>query len=320
MTRSPATAKTGRHETERIRAILTHLILALAASASPGTMAAPAMKVAPAFVCPNPPASPPQAREIEVNGARLLYYDTGGSGPPVVLMHAHTGSARSWAYQIPALAHAGLRVIAYSRRGHLGSSSAENDAPGRSAQDLLALTEALHINRFHLVGTAAGGFLALDFALRHQERLLSLTLASSHASVDEPAFAATVASLTPPPFSSLPPQLRELGPSYRAVCQQGVGNWLQDESESKMPDTRLAMKAGTTDWAGIEGLKLRVLLMTGEADLYMPPSQMAVLKAHFRHAQLVPLPSVGHAAYWEQPDRFNRTLIDFLTHAPSSPP
>jgi len=52
-----------------------------------------------------------------VPGARIFYRDTGGSGVPVIFLHAATGSSRVWEYQIPALAVAGYRVIACGRRG-----------------------------------------------------------------------------------------------------------------------------------------------------------------------------------------------------------
>jgi hypothetical protein len=44
------------------------------------------------------------AREAyaELPGARIFYIDTGGSGVPVVFLHAATGSSRVWDYQIPA--------------------------------------------------------------------------------------------------------------------------------------------------------------------------------------------------------------------------
>src|SRR5262245_3696258 len=50
-------------------------------------------------------------------GVRIWYVDSGGSGEPVVFMHAATGSVRVWEYQIPPFTQAGYRFIAYDRRG-----------------------------------------------------------------------------------------------------------------------------------------------------------------------------------------------------------
>ena len=59
------------------------------------------------------------AREAyaDVPGARIWHVDTGGSGLPVVFMHAATGSSRVWEHQMPAFTQAGYRVIAHDRRG-----------------------------------------------------------------------------------------------------------------------------------------------------------------------------------------------------------
>src|SRR5712692_2327760 len=53
----------------------------------------------------------------ELPGARIFYQDSGGSGTPVVFLHAATGSSRVWEYQIPAFTAAGYRFIAFDRRG-----------------------------------------------------------------------------------------------------------------------------------------------------------------------------------------------------------
>src|SRR5712691_12446762 len=67
-------------------------------------------------------AQPPltvAARETyaQLPGVRVWYTDSGGSGVPVVFLHAATGSSRVWEYQIPAFTAAGYRFIAFDRRG-----------------------------------------------------------------------------------------------------------------------------------------------------------------------------------------------------------
>ena len=93
-------------------------------------------------------------------GVRLWYTDSGGSGVPIVFLHSNTGSTENWDHQIPAFTKAGYRFIAVDRRGW-GRSTAEPGAqPGTAADDLHALMKQLAITRFHLVGTAGGGFQA----------------------------------------------------------------------------------------------------------------------------------------------------------------
>src|SRR5205814_4045121 len=101
-----------------------------------------------------------QQRETyaDLPGVRLWYKDTGGTGVPVVILHSNTGSSQNWENQIPAFTAAGYRFIAYDRKG-FGRSVAESGAqPGTAADDLHALMKHLGIDRFHLIGTAGGGF------------------------------------------------------------------------------------------------------------------------------------------------------------------
>ncbi|MGH7872108.1 MAG: alpha/beta fold hydrolase, partial [Candidatus Binatia bacterium] len=112
-------------------------------------------------------------------GVRLWYTDS-GSGAPVVLLHANTGNADSWQYNIPGLVEAGYRIITFDRRGWGRSTASSNSGPqpGTIAEDLYALVQYLEIDRFHLVGVAGGGFAAYDYVLWHPERLLSLVIAA----------------------------------------------------------------------------------------------------------------------------------------------
>ena len=77
------------------------------------------------------PAQAPVAEgRLDVGGACTWYWDTGGDGEAVVLVHPYSGSALNWGYQQPALAAAGYRVIGYSRRGHFGSDAGTGNDPG----------------------------------------------------------------------------------------------------------------------------------------------------------------------------------------------
>jgi pimeloyl-ACP methyl ester carboxylesterase len=123
------------------------------------------------------------AGHAELPGVRLWYTDSGGNGVPLLLLHANTGNADGWQYNIPGFVEAGYRAIAFDRRGW-GRSTANSDTgpqPASIAEDLHALVEHLKIDRFHLVGVAGGGFAAYDYVLWHPERLRSLVVAASGA-------------------------------------------------------------------------------------------------------------------------------------------
>ena len=53
--------------------------------------------------------------------------------------------------------------------------------------------------------------------------------------------------------------------------------------------------------------------MTGDADLYMPPSVLRMFLAHMHAAEWVIIPETGHSSYWENPSPFNTALLAFLS-------
>src|SRR5712692_2157884 len=149
----------------------------------------------------------------ELPGARIFYQDSGGGGTPVVFLHAATGSSRVWEYQIPAFTAAGYRFIAFDRRGW-GRTVVDpaGPQPGTGAGDLLGLLDRLGIERVHLVGTAAGGSVALDFALSYPQRLRSLVFANGIGGVQDQDYLELGRRIGPPQFDALPPEDRDSTP------------------------------------------------------------------------------------------------------------
>jgi pimeloyl-ACP methyl ester carboxylesterase len=256
----------------------------------------------------------PAEGHAAVPGARLFYSDTGGNGAAVVLLHAGTGSARVWEHQWGPLVAAGYRVVAYDRRGY-GRTTVDGGGPiGTAADDLLALADALGLTRFHVVGTAAGGIVAIDFALAFPQRLRSLVVANSLGGITDPSYVALGRRLRPAEFAALPPDLRELGPEYRAADPAGTERWLALERQSRAsgppPPAQPPKQAVTFEM--LEGLRVPTLLLTGGADMYTPPAALRLFAARIPGAESVVLPDVGHSAYWEQAEAFNRAVIEFL--------
>ena len=258
----------------------------------------------------------PAANEgyAELSGVRLWYTDTGGTGIPVVLMHAATGSSRVWEYQIPAFTKAGYRVIAFDRRGWGRTIVASDAPPGTAADDLLALMDSLRIDRFHLIGTAAGGFVSFDFALSFPGRLRSLVIANSIGGVQDEDFLALGRRLRPPEFLAMPPEVREVSPSYRAANPDGTRRWVELEHISRPPGPAAAAQPlkNKITFSLLETITAPTLLLTGSADLYAPPPIQKMFAARIKHAESVIVPEAGHSTYWEQPDVFNRAVLNFV--------
>lgn len=248
----------------------------------------------------------------ELGGVRLWYQDSGGSGTPVVVLHSNTGSSQNWEHQIPAFTAAGYRFIAYDRRGWGRSTADPGAQPGTAADDLHALMKFLNIDRFHLIGTAGGGFVAFDYALSFPEQLRSLVIANSIGGVQDEEYLAVGRRLRPPEFDALPPDLRELGPSYRAAEPEGTRRWLELERMSRQTGAAAQGFRNRMTFSMLERISVPTLLITGDADLYAPPPLLRMFTSRIRGAQSLVIPEAGHSAYWEKPDVFNKAVLDFL--------
>lgn len=260
--------------------------------------------------------APLAAAYADIPGARICYTDTRGSGTAVVFMHAGTGSSLVWEYQRPAFIGAGYRFIAYDRLGYGRSEIYPPGAqPGPAADDLEALMKFLRIERFHLVGTAAGGIVSLDYALSFPQRLRSLVIANSIGGVQDDDYLAMGRRLRPSPqFNAMPPDFRELGPSYRAENPQGTARWIELEelSRPKSPLAAPQRMRNRITWSVLETIKVPTLLLTGDADLFTPPAVLRLFSARIKTSASVIVPEAGHSAYWEQPEMFNRAVLDFV--------
>lgn len=251
----------------------------------------------------------------EINGVNFWYVDTGGNGVPVVFLHAATGTVQSWEYQISTMTQAGFRFISYDRRGKGKSLIIDSENRDISAvDDLAALMKHLGVERFHLVGVAAGGGIAVDYALTYPQQLRSLVVVNSLAGITDESFQELGRKLRPPQFSALPPEIRELGPAYRAENPKGTQRWIEIEQNSQQEGkqiTSIKMRNKIT-LSRLEEIRIPTLLVTGGADFYMPPAVLRLLASHIKGATVSLIPDAGHSTYWEKPQVFNKVILKFF--------
>jgi 3-oxoadipate enol-lactonase len=113
------------------------------------------------------------ATMIDVDGGTVWADDTGGDGPPLVLLHPGVGDSRIWEPVLPALAKK-YRVIRYDARG-FGQSPAPT-VKHSLLRDLVAVLGHYDIERAAIVGCSQGGASALGFALDQPQRVTALVL------------------------------------------------------------------------------------------------------------------------------------------------
>ena len=266
----------------------------------------------PMFPVPIPEQVPATEGMAAFPDTKLGYWDTGGTGEAVVFLHPASGSALVWLYQQPVFARAGYRVIAYSRRNYYNSDSAPEENPGSAAEDLEEFVRYLGVQKFHIVGSAAGGSVAADYALSHPERLLSLTVSSNNLAATQGYIVEAVERIKLEEWDELPRWFRELGPSYRAVNPEGVAKWTELNQKSETGRGARQKRVHVVTPEELETIKTPTLLMTGAADMFTPPSIMRMIARHVPNNELIIVPESGHSPYWEQPEFFNRTVLEFI--------
>jgi len=109
---------------------------------------------------------------LTVNGVALAYEEA-GDGPALVLLHAGIVDHRMWADVLPDLAR-DFRVIAPDLRGY--GDTPLPDGPFVYAADVVALLDALGIEKAHIVGVSMSGSVAIDLALAHPDRVDRLVI------------------------------------------------------------------------------------------------------------------------------------------------
>src|SRR5688500_16261649 len=131
-----------------------------------------------------PPIAPADLRtplplqHVEVDGIDVAYVDSGGDGPPIVLVHGLSSSIGFWEYQVPTLART-HRVLALDLPGY--GASGRPDAPCTPPwyADLVAgFMDAVGVPSAVVMGHSMGGQIALTLALDHPGRVEALVLSA----------------------------------------------------------------------------------------------------------------------------------------------
>jgi len=299
--------------TDRVVRPVGAFLLGLAlATLGAGSIEGARSQTSPMTPIPIPAQAPAKEGAAQLSDTRLWYWDTGGPGVPIVLLHPATGSGLIWGYQQPVLAQAGYRVIGYSRRGYINSAPFDRNNPGMGSEDLRHLADHLGLARFHLVASAAGGSIASDFAFSYQPRLLSLAISSNSFGVRDGEIGKAANAIRPKGWDEMPPEFRELGPSYRAANPEGVKAWLELEHKALIGREYRQTIKNEIKQARLKELKLPTLVIAGAADLSTPPAISRMIAAEIPNSRVALIPEAGHSSYWEQPELFNRAVLDHV--------
>jgi pimeloyl-ACP methyl ester carboxylesterase len=254
----------------------------------------------------------------EVNGQKLYYEDTGGSGPPVVFSHGLFMDHEMFAPQVAAL-KGRYRVITWDERGH-GATAGASLAPFTyydSADDLAALLKHLGVERAVLAGMSQGGFLSLRAALTHPGLAKALILIDTQAGPEDPAAMEGYAELVQ---GWLANGLSDATADYIETVILGEG-WAGAAAwKAKWKTIAAHNVAGCMDTlahrddvtARLGEIEVPALVIHGDADTAIPLSLAEALTAGLPDAELVVVPGAGHAANLTHPEVANPAIERFL--------
>jgi len=282
-----------------------------------------------------------RVRRVTVSGGRSFEYVSQGKGPATLLVHpGGPGGTYHYLRALLKLASTNLRVVLFNPRG-CGHSWApkrpsEYTIPNM-AEDVEAIRRALRIEELHLLGYEAGGFVALEYAHRHEGPLTSLLLCGTAGSAEEvraanrlmfacasPRQRARIRALSrtksfdSPEYQELADRIRQ--PFYTRFLK-GVP---RDLKATKLNQTVYrAMISPVGDLYAVDGtmkgwdgrkyyskIEIPCVVIAGRYDYFLAPS--VTMAERIEPAHLRVLAQSSHLAILEQPREFLAIVREFL--------
>ena len=268
---------------------------------------------------------------VPVSGGARLYYEERGTGEPLILLHGHSLDTRMWDFQFRVFARR-YRVVSFDFRGYGRSSAQTEGFQFTHLDDMLTLMDSLHIRRAHIVGLSMGAFIAGDMLGIAPERMLSCVLASGGPKKQ--------------PGPSEPMDSAEWARRDREITElraKGVETmkkeWLEgliSSGGSNRESMRRPLRRMISRWTAWQPLHHEARVLYGNDAVRLirschPAVPTLVLEGGApgnRHSgrswlsDVMPdvwvqeLPDCGHMMNMEQPDAFNRAVLEFLNRLP----
>ncbi|MEV7616839.1 alpha/beta fold hydrolase [Streptomyces sp. NPDC089799] len=260
---------------------------------------------------------------LAANGTTLFFEEHGPeAGPPVLMVHGHPFDRTLWGAQTAALAASGYRVIAPDLRGYGRSGVVSGVTPfDVFADDLIAVLDHLDVGCAVVCGVSMGGQIAMELLRSHPGRVRGLVLSDTSPDPEteegrkfrrETAerliaegmgpYADEVIDkmLAPYNVTAKPEAAALVDGLMRGTDPQGAAAALRGRAER--PDYRPVLAA----------CRVPCLVVVGADDVYTPVAEAEGLHALVPGSRLVVIENAGHLPGVEQPEAFNRALLEFL--------
>ena len=271
----------------------------------------------------------PNLRSIEIEGTAVNFAEI-GEGPPIVFVHGLGGCWQNWLENLPDFAAAGYRAIALDLPGFGHSPMPEWEisipAYGRLIDEFC---RRLNLHSAALVGNSMGGFIAAETAISQPDWIDHLVLVSaagvSHATMQKRPVAALTRAMNL--LNPLTLRLTNSGlrrPGVRQLAFQGVFRHpqrIRRELLYEFSGSAIGAPAFVPSVISLTGydfldrlsrIAVPTLLIWGCDDLVVPASDAAGFRDRIPECELQVFDDCGHVPMAERPQRFNRTVADFL--------
>lgn len=229
---------------------------------------------------------------VMIRGFRT-YYETYGTGMPMLLIHGNGGSIASFKYQIPYFSKE-YHVIAVDSRSQ-GRSIDDNDSLSfeMMADDLNGLLDTLHLDSCYVLGWSDGGINGLLLAMRHPEKVKKLAVTGANLWPDSTAIEPAVVSGDMKEYNLL---------KDKPMTPSGKHDFKLFRLDCLEPHI-------TTDQ--LNKISCTVLVIGGDHDLIRPAHTMLIAQS-IPESYLWIVPNSGHATLIEHKDLFNATVSEFF--------
>ncbi|MBH0199932.1 MAG: alpha/beta fold hydrolase [Nitrospira sp.] len=257
--------------------------------------------------------------QATVNGIALAYSD-GGSGLPIVFLHAFPLNRTMWAAQEQALSSQ-FRVLTIDLRGH-----GESDAPlwrytlDQAADDVRALLDHLSIQQAVFVGLSMGGYILFAFYRKYVDCVKGLVLADTRAQADTPEgkdgrfqMAQVAYRKGPTAIADLmiPKLLSPASINSNPDLVRTVRAMIEGTQISGIAGDLMAMAERPDSIPFLKQIVCPTQIIVGELDQATPPADAELMAERIPGARLSIIPGAAHLANLEQPDRFTQIVRFF---------
>ena len=250
-------------------------------------------------------------------GVRLPYVEQGDrAGVPVLLLHGYSDSWRSYEHVLPHLP-GDLRAIAVTHRGHGDADRpASGYAPDDFAADVVALLDALAIERAVIVGHSMSAWIAERVAACHSDRVLGVVLAGA---IGPARHNAAVAKLVAAVDELRDPVDREFAYEFQlSTLARPLPDGQLDTfiAESLKLPARVwrAIKDGWPSFdvqRELAAIEAPALVVWGDRDTVGTRAEQDAIVRALERGRLLVYEGTGHALFWEQPARFAADVTAF---------